>query len=113
MITDDGNRSWKQIFVYASYEENKRGEQLSILRSVEGPGEYGRVMMGDFNDILCKEEKESVVVRTEGSMTMFRDFVKHCGMLDLGFSGYPFTWWNKRSGLDAIKVCLDRVFCDP
>ncbi|GAA0145076.1 hypothetical protein LIER_42843 [Lithospermum erythrorhizon] len=69
--------------------------------------------MGDFNDILSKEEKEGAIVRTEASMSMLRDFVKNCGVLDLGFSGHPFTWWNKRSGKDAIKARPDRVFNDP
>ncbi|GAA0143479.1 hypothetical protein LIER_04152 [Lithospermum erythrorhizon] len=68
--------------------------------------------MGDFNDILYKEEKEGGIMRTEASMSMFRDFVKNCGTLDMGFSGAPFTRWNKRSRKDAIKARLDRVICD-
>ncbi|GAA0186878.1 hypothetical protein LIER_34166 [Lithospermum erythrorhizon] len=54
--------------------------------------------MGDFNNILDKEEKEGGNIRTKGSLDYFRDFVKSSGVLDLGYVGYPFTWWNKREG---------------
>ncbi|GAA0141174.1 hypothetical protein LIER_02378 [Lithospermum erythrorhizon] len=45
--------------------------------------------MGDFNDILNKEEKE--------------------GEYEIG---HPFTWWNKREWDNAIKIKLDHVLFD-
>ncbi|GAA0183844.1 hypothetical protein LIER_31190 [Lithospermum erythrorhizon] len=44
---------------------------------------------------------------------MFRNFVKNYRVLDLGFVGHPYTWWNKREGDDVIKSRLDRVLYDP
>ncbi|GAA0187513.1 hypothetical protein LIER_34801 [Lithospermum erythrorhizon] len=69
--------------------------------------------MGDFNDILSNEEKEGGNTCSEGSMAMFRDFIRQYGLLDLGFSGHPFTWWNRRSDVDTIKMRLDRVLYVP
>jgi hypothetical protein len=36
------------------------------------------------------------------------DFVLDNGLMDLGFSGNPFTWNNKRHGKFNIKECLDK-----
>lgn len=35
--------------------------------------------------------------------------MEECGLQDLGFSGYPFTWSNERRGLDQIQCRLDRA----
>ncbi|GAA0160059.1 hypothetical protein LIER_43509 [Lithospermum erythrorhizon] len=69
--------------------------------------------MGDFIDILTTEEKEGGISRSEGSLFLSRDFVADCGLLDLGYVGQPFTWWNKRVGDGAIRSRLDRVLSDP
>ncbi|GAA0174295.1 hypothetical protein LIER_27717 [Lithospermum erythrorhizon] len=64
--------------------------------------------MGDFNDILCHEEKNGGNTRT-GSMAMFRDFVRQCGLLDLGFSGHPLKIEDIQS---KIKEAFERGTLD-
>lgn len=44
-------------------------------------------------------------------MEDFRDCLTECGLADLGFSGYPYTWDNKRDGGDNIQVRLDHATC--
>jgi hypothetical protein len=38
----------------------------------------------------------------------FKGFIDHFGLVDLGFSGNPFTWCNQRQGNATIKERLDR-----
>ena len=45
-------------------------------------------------------------------MEDFRDCLADCGLVDLGFSGYPFTWDNKREAAHNIQVRLDRAVCN-
>ena len=41
-------------------------------------------------------------------MQPFRDALDFCRLKDLGFSGFPFTWCNKRPGDHNVWVWLDR-----
>ncbi|XP_073359850.1 uncharacterized protein [Aegilops tauschii subsp. strangulata] len=45
-------------------------------------------------------------------MELFDDCLSDCGLADLGFSGYPYTWDNKREHGDNIQVRLDRATCN-
>lgn len=41
-------------------------------------------------------------------MQGFQDALDYCGLKDLGFTGYPFTWCNRRPGNQNVWVRLDR-----
>jgi hypothetical protein len=45
-------------------------------------------------------------------MLAFRDTLEMCGLVDLGFSGLPFTFDNKRKGRHNVRVRLDRAVAD-
>jgi hypothetical protein len=45
-------------------------------------------------------------------MERFRDCLSDCGLADLGFSGYEFTWNNRREGEANIQARLDRATCN-
>ncbi|KAH7857206.1 hypothetical protein Vadar_010174 [Vaccinium darrowii] len=51
--------------------------------------------------------------REAWSLLVFRQFVTKLGAIDMGFSGYPFTWINRRYGDGLIKERLDRVLVSP
>lgn len=44
-------------------------------------------------------------------MEDFRDCAAECGLADLGFTGYRYTWDNRRDGDANIQVRLDRAMC--
>lgn len=39
---------------------------------------------------------------------MFSNFLALNNLSDLGFSGYLFTWSNRRKGVDLVKLRLDQ-----
>jgi hypothetical protein len=45
-------------------------------------------------------------------MVAFRDCLQVCELTDLGFSGLPYTYDNKRSGAQNVRVRLDRAVAD-
>lgn len=68
-------------------------------------------MHGDFNAILSQSNKQGrrPVGSSSSSGNGFHNFILNSGMVDIGFSGNPFTWANGRFGDAFIQERLDRV----
>lgn len=64
--------------------------------------------MGDFNAILHSSEKQSKYSPPYKQMDDYRNVLDDCRLEDLGFASYPFTWNNKRLGLENPWERLDR-----
>ncbi|XP_074307955.1 uncharacterized protein LOC141642876 [Silene latifolia] len=86
----DRHLSWQQLRILAS---------TSLL-----PWIY----LGDFNEILYSTEMKGGS-RMQWQMNNFRDAVDECGLRDLPYEGYEFTFDNGQGG-DANRQCrLDRA----
>jgi nitrogen fixation-related uncharacterized protein len=46
-------------------------------------------------------------------MASFRNALEDCNLVDLGFVGLKFTWWNGRHGQYSNKEWLDRALANP
>ena len=54
-------------------------------------------------------EHLSATPRAAAQMLAFHDVLETCELVDLGFSGVPFTYDNRRSGMGNVRVRLDRA----
>ncbi|XP_062074858.1 uncharacterized protein LOC133778853 [Humulus lupulus] len=75
--------------------------------NIKGPW----IVMGDFNDILAKEERIGNRVRYNTS-TDFIDCVANCKLEDVKYSGNFYNWCNKQHGEDRIYSKIDRVLAN-
>ncbi|KAM1131908.1 hypothetical protein FF1_046364 [Malus domestica] len=98
---------WYLFAIYASTDEKKRRDQWGYLSRRLGNNRGKTLLIGDFNDILCNDEKEGGNYRPTASMRDFREFVAQNELMDLGFVGYPFTWRNNQEA-KPIQQRLDR-----
>jgi len=64
--------------------------------------------IGNFNMILSQQDKMGGLPYASSSTDYFHDFVNSYGLVDLGFTGNPFTWSNHRNGHNLIRQRLDR-----
>ena len=69
------------------------------------------IYVGDYNGALVQKEHIGGKPRCLKQMDEFRDCLEDCGLADMGFSGYSFTWDNKRQAEENIQVRLDRATC--
>ena len=67
-------------------------------------------MIGDFNQVFSQEEKRGGRPVASSSRDKPGEIINNKGLIDIHFSGNPFTWSNRREALANIKERLDRVF---
>ena len=65
--------------------------------------------IGDFNEILRKEEQMGVHERDSAQMEAFREATDLCALADLGYRGLDWTWEKKVPGGHYCRVRLDRA----
>ncbi|KAH0696123.1 hypothetical protein KY289_013605 [Solanum tuberosum] len=70
----------------------------------------GKLIGGDFNVILYEEEKIGGLPIYPQENEDFAFCVNSYDILDIHFTGSPYTWWNGRIDQDWIFKRLDRFF---
>ncbi|KAK3033681.1 hypothetical protein RJ639_034560 [Escallonia herrerae] len=80
-----------------------------MLTAIYGPW----LGIGDFNEILAISDKRGGRPYASPSHGGFPSVMLEKGLVDLGFSGNPFTWMNKRPLLANIRERLDRGLGNP
>ncbi|PNT75667.1 hypothetical protein BRADI_1g36516v3 [Brachypodium distachyon] len=69
--------------------------------------------MGDFNDMMYTCDKSNINDVNRSRMRSFCNYVKNCGLIDLGYSGPAYTWSNRRYSSTPLYERLDRFFANP
>ena len=65
--------------------------------------------IGDYNEILNSSEKNGKLPKLLAPMVEFQSVLLFCGLIDLGYSGYRFTWRNGRAKEAFVEERLDRA----
>ncbi|XP_030958466.1 uncharacterized protein LOC115980342 [Quercus lobata] len=71
------------------------------------------LMIGDFNEVLCDEDKFGGNQININRAMEFKTFLDSCSFVDLGFVGPKYTWTNKRQLTDLILERIDLCFANP
>jgi hypothetical protein len=79
---------------------------LNYLASIGSDYSRPWLCIGYFNRILDQSEKFGGWPYACSSNDPFRDFLNSHGLVDLGFSGSPFTWSNHGHGRHLIRERL-------
>ncbi|XP_062119269.1 uncharacterized protein LOC133833020 [Humulus lupulus] len=109
VATVDNKNSFFVTYVYAFNDEEGRKRLWKELQDLSVMGPW--IVMGDFNDILAKEERIGNRVRYKSS-TDFIECVANCQLEDVKYSGNLYTWCNKQHGEDRIYSKIDRVLAN-
>lgn len=65
---------------------------------------------GDFNEILNLAEKHDGQIRYPRKMSDLNMVLMECGLSDLVFEGYPFTWSKNREAPWTVRMNVRILF---
>ncbi|XP_058774622.1 uncharacterized protein LOC131648906 [Vicia villosa] len=108
MIDDEDGQKWNLYGIYGYPEELNKRKTWHLIQTCFGEEGDKATIFGFLNDILWDHEKRGGNSRTTSQFLWGRTAVNSCGLVDLGFDGYPFTWTNGRIGADNTQCRLDR-----
>ncbi|XP_024039545.1 uncharacterized protein LOC112098147 [Citrus clementina] len=98
--------------VYGHPDMRQRKHTWTLLRRLSGFSSTPWTCFGDFNEILHPFEKSGGNERQVSLITDFREALRDCDLLDIGYKGYSFTWSNGRFGPAFVEERLDRFVCN-
>ncbi|XP_059289278.1 uncharacterized protein LOC132042777 [Lycium ferocissimum] len=105
----DLNKTLVITLVYAKCDEGDRLQLWEDIYHVAGSFNFPWLVGGDFNVVLHEDDKIGGIPVQPQDYEDFAFCVNSCELLETGFKGSHFTWWNGRGGVDCIFERLDRV----
>ncbi|XP_026419904.1 uncharacterized protein LOC113315877 [Papaver somniferum] len=100
---------WLFICYYGSpYDFNSKVESWNMLAKTDDNNQLPWLVIGDFNIILHDIEKFSSQPIDTNEVVFFHNKILDLDLVDLGTTGFPFTWSNMRIGHALTKQTLGR-----
>lgn len=101
---------WRFTGIYGESRRENRHLTWTLMRRLHQLRNFPWLCSGDFNETLYNTEHFSEHDRDEWQMRAFREVTEDCGLIDLGFSGLPYTWDNRQEGSANVKARIDQAF---
>ncbi|KAL0310274.1 UNVERIFIED_CONTAM: hypothetical protein Scaly_2943700 [Sesamum calycinum] len=96
--------------LYGAYDIIPRRELWSALRNLStGIWAEPWLVLGDFNAVIDESEVCGQAADTSASMLEFRNCIRDTGLVQLPFTGCPYTWHNCSEGPRSLWKRLDRM----
>ena len=105
-----GQESWRFTGIYGWAESANKSKTCELLADLHQHSNLPWLVGGDLNEVLYNFEKKGGGQKSQHILDLFRDTLEGCGLYDLGFTGYEFTWENRRGAGAVIEERLDG-FC--
>lgn len=106
---DDNPVPWRFTGYYGQPERNRRRESWDLMRLLATQSSLPWLIIGDFNDIRYPEEKSGNTPHPQWLFRGFNEAIDNCGLKEVNFDGYQFTWERSRGSSQWIEEKLDRI----
>lgn len=100
---------WRATSFYGQPETSKKNMLWQLLEALHAQRDMPWVVFSDFNEILHSGEKLEGADKEAKQMEAFSECLERCGLIDMGFFGQKYTWFNGRHDEQRTKLRLDRV----
>ncbi|XP_074306422.1 uncharacterized protein LOC141641666 [Silene latifolia] len=107
-IIHEETGDWRVTGFYGWPVVADRHLSWKLLRILGSQSSLPWMCIGDYNEILFADEMKGGQ-RAQWQMNNFREAVDNCGLADISFEGYKFTWDNGQAGEDNRQSRIDRA----
>ncbi|GAA0157381.1 hypothetical protein LIER_38448 [Lithospermum erythrorhizon] len=109
LIWEGEGDPWRFIGFDGNHEAGNHKHSWNLMTLVNGLSKFPTVVMGDFNEVLnANEHFFQRRQRPNWQTKIFCQVVHDCGMFDLWYSSFPFTWCNNFISPFSTRARLDR-----
>ncbi|XP_056688698.1 uncharacterized protein [Spinacia oleracea] len=98
--------------MHAPSSSREKSNHWNSLQSNLPPKNTPWLVVGDMNEITSQSEKQGGRPFRVNQGKEMVNFMDEAGLVDLGFSGCPFTWTNARDAHHLIQERLDRALAN-
>lgn len=99
-------------FVYSQPNHSKREEVWQQLKNLKALAKPNWLCIGDFNQVLARNEMLSFTQGTIVGADMFQQVINELQFCVLEATRQRFTWMNNRGEKDFVMERLDRSFAN-
>ncbi|XP_074301324.1 uncharacterized protein LOC141632703 [Silene latifolia] len=107
-IVRDERGEWRVTGFYGWPAVTNRHLSWRLLQILRQQSKVPWVCLGDFNEVLFLNEMKGGT-RAQWQMNNFQEAVDECGLSDVKFEGYAFTWDNGQAGEANRQSRIDRA----
>ena len=109
-ILQQNNLRCMVCIVYAPNDHNGRLEVLNQLRLLRTSNQAPMILMGDFNEVVCPQERRGARNTTIG-MRELRQFIQDMNMMDMEIN-MKFTWMRRNAASRIDRAMIDTEFVE-
>ena len=95
IVSSANMEPWRLTCVYGKAQVRERFKTWDMLKYIKSASDLPWMCIGDFNEVLLREEHDGVNMRSNHQIEGFRETVDVCGLADLGYTGVPWTFEKK------------------
>ncbi|XP_074321457.1 uncharacterized protein LOC141657967 [Silene latifolia] len=106
----EGGKEWRVTGFYGWPSVTDRHLSWDLLRLLYGQSSLPWICIGDFNEVLFSTEMKGGS-RAQWQMNNFQAAVDFCGLKDVAWEGYAFTYDNGQAGDNNRQCMIDRAMC--
>lgn len=108
-VSEPGKDDWRLTCFYGEANRSLRQNTWDTMARLRGESTLPWLCIGDFNEILRRDEQIGPNERDTAQMAGFREAVDLCGLDDLGYIGLDWTFEKRIHGGQHCRVRLDRA----
>ena len=102
----EGNPIWRITGIYGFPNDEDKCKTWNVIASLNNSA-LPWLCFGDFNELLAQQEKRGDPPKPQGLVDNFLKVVYECNFMDLGFTGYSYTWSNNHGSEENVQERLD------